>query len=90
MADPFKGLSSALSDPGTRETPIAPNDGADLPEIPRFIYVGVSGDIAMIGRDAPADAEPTIWQAVPVGCHPFRPRRVMGTGTTAAGLLAVY
>lgn len=90
MADSFKGLSSALADPGTRDTPIEPDDDADLPEVPRFIYVGATGDIAMIGRDAGADAEPTIWPAVPVGIHPFRPRRVMETGTTATGLIAVF
>jgi hypothetical protein len=63
---------------------ITPDDDADLPEVPRAIYVGVSGDIALVGK---AGTDPVLHRSVPVGPFLVAPSRVMETGTTATGLV---
>lgn len=91
MADPFNGVFSGMSDPGERALAIVPSDANDLPETPKAIYVGTAGDIAMIGDNEAPSAEAVVWTNIPAGAIvPFRPRRVMATGTTAADMIAIY
>jgi len=91
MADRFGAFSDTPISPGTRAVGITPNDGTDLTDIPKAVYVGVGGDITMIGSGAPADAVGVQWKNVAAGSMiPFRPRRILATGTTAASMLAVY
>lgn len=91
MADPFQSAFSSVSDPGTRATTIVPSDTTDLADVPKGVYVGTGGDITMIGVGAPAAAPGVVWKNVPSGALiPFRPRRILATGTTAADMLAVH
>lgn len=91
MADLYATVFSGVSDPGRRATPIVTSDAVDLADVPKGIYVGTGGDIAMIGVDAPAGAAGVVWKNVPSGALiPFRPRRILATGTTAADMLAVH
>lgn len=92
MADKFAGYFDNISDPGTRSAAIVPSDTADLPDVgPKGIYVGARGDVTMVGVGAPIGAAPDTWKDVAAGSLiPFRARRVMATGTTAANLLAIY
>ncbi|KQO51156.1 spike base protein, RCAP_Rcc01079 family [Sphingomonas sp. Leaf257] len=91
MADPFRTFADKVSDPATRAVAIVPNDGTDLADIPKAFYVGTGGTIAMIGAGAPAGATGVTWKNVPSGAIvPFRPRRILATGTTAADMLALY
>lgn len=91
MADRFGAYSDTVSSPGTRATVIVPNDNADLTDVPKGIYVGVGGDITMIGVGAPDSATGILWKNVPAGALiPFRPRRILTAGTTASSMLAVY
>lgn len=90
MADPYGAVFSSVSDPGERASAITPNDAADLSETPKAIYVGTGGDIAMIGDNEAVGALPVVWRNVPAGAIvPFRPRRIMATGTTATDMLAI-
>lgn len=91
MADRFGSYGDTVSSPATRVTSIVPNDTNDLTDIPKGIYVGTGGDIAMIGLNAPAEATGVVWKNVPAGSLiPFRARRVLATGTTASNMLALY
>ncbi|MEK9213141.1 spike base protein, RCAP_Rcc01079 family [Sphingomonas sp. 2378] len=91
MADPFRGFADTVSDPATRAVAIVPADAADLADIPKGIYVGTGGDITMIGAGAPSGATGVTWKNVPAGALiPFRPRRILATGTTAANMLGLY
>ena len=91
MPDKFAGYADSVSDASTRAERITPSDTTDLTDIPKGLYVGMGGDLAMIGlKDAPG-ATGEVWKDVPAGAVvPFRPRRILATGTTAANLLALY
>ncbi len=87
------GLTVDLSAlvPATRAVAVVPNDGVDLTETPRALYIGGDGNISMIGLNAPVDAPGVTWNNVKAGTIiPFRPRRIRATGTTATGILAIY
>ncbi|WP_288935042.1 hypothetical protein [uncultured Sphingomonas sp.] len=90
MTDAYSSASSSVSDPGERAAIIVPSDTVDLLETPKAIYVGTGGDIAMIGDNEAIGAPPVVWRNVPPGAVvPFRPRRVMATGTTASDMIAI-
>lgn len=91
MVDPFGGVFSSVSDPGERAAAVIPSNTADLLETPKAIYVGTGGDIAMIGDNEADGAVAVVWRNVPDGAIvPFRPRRIMATGTTASAMIAIY
>lgn len=62
---------------------ITPSDDDDLEQIPQAIWVGVAGDIALLGHDGNSEVFPN----VPVGYFIAAPVRVLDTGTTASGLV---
>ena len=64
---------------------ITPSDGADLEFVTRAIWVGVAGNVAIIGADD-EDGESIVIQNVPVGQWVVQARRVLASGTTASGL----
>lgn len=64
--------------------PITPNDSADLADDVRAIYVGVSGNIAVIDKNGNSRT----YVGVAAGTwQPIHARRVLSTGTTATSLL---
>lgn len=66
---------------------ITPNDGADLATNTRGIYVGGTGNLAVILED---DTSVVTFMAVPVGSLlPIRVKRVNSTGTTATNLIGL-
>lgn len=62
--------------------PITPDNANDLPQIPQAIWVGVTGNLCVVGNDG---VEATI-PNVPVGYWIGSPSRVKATGTTASSL----
>ena len=89
QTDPFKDFNDSVSAQCTHWTTITPSDSADLTTIPKAIYVGGAGDIAMIGAKAPPAATGVTWKAVPASALlPVRPRRILATGTNATFLIA--
>lgn len=83
-------LYSAASAPSTHAKTVTPSDTTDLTEIPKAIYVGTGGDVAVIGANAPVGATGITFKNVPDGAIlPFRPRRILATGTTAGNMLAL-
>jgi hypothetical protein len=88
MTDPFSSSADAVSAPARRALAITPHDTNALTDIPKALYVGTGGNIAMRGVDGAADQA---WKNVPAGAIlPFRAQYVRATGTTAADLLALY
>jgi hypothetical protein len=67
---------------------VTPDDGANLAQTSRAIYVGGAGNLAVIlDRDTSA----VTFLAVAAGTLlPIRARRVMSTNTTATSILALY
>ncbi len=71
---------------------ITPSDTNDLPSPISRIYVGVAGDIAVLGYSpmGTADTTAVTFKAVPAGWWSVGSQisRVLATGTTATNLLA--
>ncbi|MEO3947624.1 hypothetical protein [Gorillibacterium sp. CAU 1737] len=77
---------------GSRAATVTPSDTLDL-SIPsglngtKYICVGVSGDLSVIT----SGGDTVTLKAVAAGIfHPISVRRVLSTGTTATGIVAVY
>jgi hypothetical protein len=67
---------------------VTPNDSTDLPfGQPRGIYVGVTGDVVV--RDNGGN-NVTLTAMLAGVVHPIAARRILSTGTTATGIVAIY
>lgn len=64
---------------------VTPSDATTLP-ITRGLYVGTTGDVAVIM----ADGQTVTFTAVPVQILPVQVSKVLSTGTTASNILALY
>ncbi|HXU01265.1 MAG TPA: hypothetical protein VN903_09750 [Polyangia bacterium] len=66
---------------------VTPSDTVDLERMTDAIYVGVTGDIAVVGQNG----VPVTFKAVPVGQRlDVQARRVNAAGTTATNLVALF
>lgn len=83
----FSGRAASGVGPAAAIRPISPNDLADLPDGPaRSLFVGGAGLVVVedvSGARAVIDSAAHQY-------HPMQVRRVLATGTTATGLLALY
>ena len=85
--DPFKLEPPGMTDSGRYHDGVTPDDDTDLAVIPRALYVGTGGDLAI--RDMAGNVE--VRKNVPAGTEiSFRAVRVMATGTTASDILAIW
>ena len=94
-ADPTKDDDTHSYDAVAHQCPhwvaVVPSDTIDLTKYPKAIYVGVGGDVAMIGAKAPPAAAGVVWKNLPsAAMPPVRPRRILATGTTATNIVACY
>lgn len=88
MADAFANSADAPHAPATRAVAVTPHDTNPLTDIPKALYVGSAGNIAMRGLNGSADQS---WKNVPAGAIlPYRAQYIRATGTTAADILALY
>lgn len=82
--DDWSGVFSPIYGPATRAATVVPNDDADLSHISSALYVGVKGDVRLITHSFE-----TVTFIAASGILPIRVRRVLASGTTAAGILAL-
>ncbi|MEA3037729.1 MAG: hypothetical protein QOE79_242 [Sphingomonadales bacterium] len=88
MADPFTSVADSATAPARLAVPVIPSDTNALPDIPKALFVGTGGAIAMRGVGGSADQ---VWKNVQDGSIlPFRAQYVRATGTTASDILALY
>ncbi|TMV05598.1 hypothetical protein FGK63_16275 [Ruegeria sediminis] len=83
IADAYRSFAPNLTGPAVGGFDIVPDDGTDLPALPRALMVTVGGDVAVQFRDG---ATLTLPGLTPGVIYPLRPVRVLATGTTATGL----
>jgi hypothetical protein len=76
-----------LKDPLRIGIVVAPNDGTDLPFLPRAIHIFTAGTIRMDVGDGFGGVV-TINTSLEAGWHPIRPSRIYSTGTLAAIITA--
>jgi hypothetical protein len=86
MQDHFKNHASGLDSPARNAAPVTPDDGSDLPVAARSLYVGAAGDV----RITTVGGDMVTFTGVPAGILPVRAARVHATGTTAAGIVAIW
>ena len=86
MEDDFRRHEAGLTSPAERAESIAPSDTTDLPRATRALYVGESGDVAL---RMVSGASVTFTGMQGGMIYPLRVARVLATGTTAAGLVAL-
>jgi membrane protein implicated in regulation of membrane protease activity len=82
--DDWSGVFSPIFGPATRAATVVPNDSTDLSHICSALYVGVMGDVALITFNFE-----TVTFVAASGLLPIRARRVLASGTTASGILAL-
>ena len=88
MADQFFAHGDSVSAPATRAVAVVPHDANALADIPKALFVGTGGSIAMRSAGGGAD---TVWKNVSNGTIlPFRAQYVRATGTSAADIVALY
>jgi hypothetical protein len=86
MADRFAGYAGSLDDPASLCRNIEPSDSIPLPEMSRAIFIGGAGTLRLV--DASGNTV-TFEGLVGGSILPVRAQMVLGTGTTATGLVAM-
>ncbi len=86
MADRFSAHADSPEAPATAPFPILPSDTAELPSIPKGIYVGTGGDLTLRGVRGTADV--TYRNLPDASDVAVRAQYVRATGTTATNLIA--
>lgn len=66
---------------------ITPDDGNQLAQTTRYLYVGVTGDVEVL---LAGDTAAVLLKAMPVGLYPLAVKQVKQTGTTATNLVGLY
>ena len=84
--DRFQAQRAGLSSPADAFAPITPNDGADLPILTRAVFVGGGGSLVVLDRHGVT----ATFQVGSGALLPLRVARVMATGTTATGIVALW
>lgn len=85
--DNFSDYPTSLTAPARDGAAIVPDDVADLAALPRAIFVGQTGHVSA----RLAGGQAVLFQNVQAGTIlPVRVRGVNTTGTSAAGLVALW
>lgn len=87
MADPAFYRNANLETIGWYAVAVTPADGADLPKLAAKITAAVAGNIAVVPSGGGASVVLGIQAG---GLLPVFVDRVLSTGTTATGIVAIY
>ncbi|MDO6587342.1 hypothetical protein Q4543_17660 [Salipiger sp. 1_MG-2023] len=87
MADTFQGMTGGMTGPATHAASVTPSDSTDLSAVSRAIMVGVSGDVAVITQGGETVTLPSLQAGLP---YAVRVSRILSTGTTATGIVALW
>jgi len=86
VPDQFAGYVAGLNSPAFDAADVTPNDGADLPNTCRGLWVGVGGNIKVTTKGGTT----VVIVGVPSGfVVPICVKRVWSASTTAASILAL-
>ncbi|MEI7443274.1 MAG: hypothetical protein WCK28_00150 [Burkholderiales bacterium] len=86
VPDKFDNYTPLLGDPGLRWQAVTKDDNADLPFIPRAVYVGNAGDMTVVDYFD----RTTLIPNVPGGSVlPGRFKKILASGTTASGFVLI-
>jgi len=86
MTDRFADFQPSLSGPASTGFTVVPDDGTDLPEATRALYVGMGGNLAVTMLSG---AEFVLTGLPDGSLLPLRAVRVRATGTTAGAIVGL-
>jgi len=72
--------------PAIRWSAIAPHDTAALDPMPRALFVGIGGTLALEDRTGSV----VVWTVMDGQFLPVSPLRIRATGTTATNIIALW
>lgn len=84
--DEFGSHAPGLTSPASDAFAVTPNDGADLAQVTRGLWVGVAGDVSVVTRGG---TTVTLKGAPSGSLIPIRVKRVRSTGTTATDIVGL-
>ena len=87
MTDTFKTFARSLTSPPENAVEITPSDGESLPHTTRALYVGGTGDVAVLLQGG---TEVTFRGVQAGSLLPIRIDQVKRAGTTATGLIGLW
>lgn len=90
MSDDFAGYQEGLDSPADSAAAITPDDDTDLARVPRGVHVGVGGTLVLEMKDQNNARHNVTFDVLGGVTYPFRPTRVLATGTSAQNLVAVW
>lgn len=86
MQDRFDDRNASITGPAFHGFAVTPNDGAELPEMTRALYVGATGALHVL---LASGAEVTFAGVAGGTMLPIRVRKVFATGTTATSIVGL-
>lgn len=84
--DPYRDRVLDPTAPARKAFAITPSDTIDVEAVPRSIFVGVDGDVAVLMAD---DTTSLVFKNVS-GLLPIMVKRVLATGTTATDIIGIF
>lgn len=90
MTDVNESKQYGLESPPKFHAVITPHDTNLLAQTTRAIYVGVSGDVAVVIEGDGASGTPVVYKSVPIGYLIGKFIKVRVTATTATNMVAVW
>ncbi len=87
MADIFDSNTPGRTSPLERGFAVTPNDGSELSQVTRELYVGSGGSLALELKHGDAIALVNVSDGARL---PYRVRKVLATGTTASSIVGLY
>ncbi len=85
--DPYAPNAASAAGPAQRLFSVVPDDGTDLPFVTTAVYVGSTGDLAVLDR---ASGQTVVFRNLSGGTGlPIRVARVLATGTTAGDIVGL-
>ncbi|ANY19424.1 hypothetical protein A6F68_00898 [Tsuneonella dongtanensis] len=85
--DYYHHVSDSLTAPARQAFSVTPHDSNDLPQVPKAIYVGNGGSIAL--RPIGSNEDVTFVNVQDGTILDIRARAVRATGTTASGIVGL-
>lgn len=87
MTDHFDTRADSVFAPSRKPFPIAPNDAAEISPLPKALYIGTGGDVALRGVDGTQDV---VFKNVASGDRiEVRAMYLRATGTTAQDIVGL-
>ena len=83
---PYQNGPYGIESPAPNAAAITPSDSAELPTIPRSVWVGTSGNVAVKMHNS----TDTVTFVGVQGLLPIVPKQVLSTGTTATDIVGIW